>query len=368
MKLDQLEPFVIPALEPAEPSLPPVYDRGIGWVSSHLAATWGLLASGAFVRLVKRSWPPVEAGWFSLAPFGPDDRIVKVSVGVFQQHMAVIVPQARTSGETWEISYGRCGPGNNTRWPPGQVVAYFRYARPAEYVGKDLPTWVHKPRVGPLQVIPEIGGDIDMGKPPTGQWGEELEGEQLRAAKAEQRGGHLNRSASATRDARKAAEEALAAAQQAREAIAEAVDAARQAQREAAELRELCGQQAADNRALAAMLVRLAAKVMSQPAGDEPAALAMLLTARDGQDSVLRVLALAGYGADHPGMARLAMDDMWQVPAPAQKPVSPDQYPAWWRDAHHDPQAPRNWQEARYGRPPDEQPEGSIWEDTNVIG
>ena len=67
------------------------------------------------------------------------------------------------------------------------------------------------------------------------------------------------------------------------------------------------------------MLTRVAARVMSQPPGDEPSALAML-AGRDGHDDVLRVLRLAGYRNDHPGALRLALDgeDMWQVPAPVQ--------------------------------------------------
>lgn len=199
-----------------------------------------------------------------------------------------------------------------------------------------------------MQVIPEIGGDIIAMKD---QWGHELQGEELAAAKAEQRGGHLNRSHNATREAREAAAEAREAAQ----AVTEAREAARQAQQEAAGLR-------ADLRALAALFCRLTARVMSQPSGDEPSALGMLLTARDGRSSMHRVLALAGFGADHPGMERLVMDDMWQVPPAAQAEVPEDQYPAWWRDRDPKSLAPRNWEQARYGPPPDEQ-SGSMWEE-----
>lgn len=91
----------------------------------------------------------------------------------------------------------------------------------------------------------------------------------------------------AAREARQAAAEALAAAGEARQAA----EVAEQAQREVAELRELCGDQAAGIRALASMLTQLAARVMSQPPGDEPSALAML-AGRDGHDDVLRVLSL----------------------------------------------------------------------------
>lgn len=355
----KLEQFIIPVPEDDPDLLRLVYDRGVDQFGSHLTANWAILSTGAYIRLLLKRWPPRELGWFSLAPFSPDDQIVPVSVGMFQQTMSSIVPEARKTGETWRIRYGKCGAaGSNSRWPPDTVVAHFRFARPAEYVGRDIPAVVHKPRVGPLQVIPEIGGDIAM----KDQWGHELQGEELAAAKAEQRGGHLNRSHNATREAREAAAEALDAAREARQAVAEAVETARQAQREAAGLRELCTAQAADLRALAALFTRLTSRVMSQPPGDEPTALAMLLTARDGRKSMHQVLALAGFGADHPGVERLVMDDMWQVPAPAQAEVPEDQYPAWWRDRDPKSLAPPNWEQARYGPPPDEQ-SGSMWEE-----
>ncbi len=152
-------------LEPREPSPPPVQDRGLGWFSNHLAATWELLATGCYIRLLNRHWPPTEVGWLSLArPSGvPDDRIVPVSVGQFQVGLRSITAIARLPGECWRISYGRCGIGKNgsSRWPAGQVVAHFRHARPAEYAAVDLPVRIRKPHgKGPYQIVlPETGGD-----------------------------------------------------------------------------------------------------------------------------------------------------------------------------------------------------------------
>lgn len=158
---------------------------------------------------------------------------------------------------------------------------------------------------------------------------------------------------------------AEALAEQSARDAAEDPEAAAEVRAECERLRkELAdrGEVAADIRGLAALFVRLAAQVIHQPPGDEPAAVAMLLTAKDGHNTVMRLLKLAGYRDDDPGMLRLAMEgDTWHASAPEQvssempgdlnvKPESPgDPYPAWRR--------------ARFGPPAHEQqkpPEPSI--------
>jgi hypothetical protein len=135
------------------PPRPRVTDRSVKWLHNSIGPeVWDTLASGEFIRLLPMgghagNWPPQERGWLSLArpPDIPEGMLVRISVGHFRECLFTCVEEIRLCGTVFEVCYGAAGwHRTGTTHQPGQVVAYFRYARPPCLEGVNLPVRVRR--------------------------------------------------------------------------------------------------------------------------------------------------------------------------------------------------------------------------------